>query len=686
MPVRPPPWRRLAGAWGPALLVFGLTFACYWPALRGTQLWDDSAHIIRADLRPLHGLVRIWTEFHATQQYYPVLYSAFWVEHRLWGDNTLGYHLLNVLLHATSCCLLALLLRRLWGATGGPAPAAARVPEGTEWLAALLLAVHPVCVESVAWISEQKNTLSLCFALSAALAYLTFASRRRRRWYFAATVLFFLALGSKTMSATLPAALLVVLWWRNGKLSWRDDVVPLLPWFFLAIGSGLITAWVEREYVGAQGVSFALTGGQRVLLAARIVWFYLGHAVWPGGLVFFYDRWNVVQDAPSWIVWLGLSLAITAALWAIRGRARGPLAAWLLFVGPLFPALGFFNVYPFLFSFVADHFQYLAMPGFAAAVAAGVGLRLARAPGWARIAGRVVAGAAVLGLAAESRQLSGDYLTNETLFGTTVARNPQAWMAWQILGTTFAKNPARRGEAMACFRKVLALDPNYPDAHVGLAVELARLPGGGPDAIAHYERALQLRPNYIEAHNNLGVELAKLPGRLPEAIAHYEAAVKLNPEFAEAHANLAAALAPLAGRLPEAVSHFEAVARLRPDSAIAHIDLANALALLPGRSADALAHYEAALRIEPNLAWLHLGLAMQLSQMPGREAEAITHVEEALRIKPDYPDALNALAIIHAQQGQLEKARTYWEKALQIDPNFAPARQNLDLLERMAKP
>jgi len=650
---RPGRWRT-AGAWAPALLVFALALACYWPALPGAMLWDDPAHVTRPDLRSWDGLGRIWTEPGATQQYYPVLHSAFWVEHRLWGDATLGYHLLNVLLHATSCCLLALALRRLWSTPLLPVPpgaAAARVlPAGTEWLAAALFAVHPVCVESVAWISEQKNTLSLVFYLLAGLAYLEFAAHRRRWWYAAASALFILALGSKTMTATLPAAVLVVLWWRNGKLSWRSDVVPLLPWFLLAAAAGLATAWVERQFVGAEGARFDLTAAQRVLLAARIVWFYLGKLVWPADPIFFYPRWAVTATAASY-AWLGGAATVTAALWLNRRRARGPLAGWLLFVGSLFPALGFFNVWPFLFSYVADHFQYLASLAGVGAAAAGAALLLARAPPWARAAGRGLAGLVLVILAVESHQLSRLYRDNETLFRATVARNPSAWMAWQILGATLAKSPGRLTDAMTCYRKVLEIDPDYPDAHMGLAAELAKLPGRSAEAVAHYERAVQLRPKYVEAHNNLGFELAKVPGRLPEAIDQFEAALRLAPGFVEAHANLADALLQVPGRLSEAVTHYEAVAALRPDSAATHYRL-----------------------------------AVLLSRIPGREADAIAHGEEALRIRPGYLDALNALAVIHAQQGRLDQAKAYWEKALQLDPNFAPARKNLSLLEQMAKP
>src|SRR5271157_527348 len=205
-----PPASR-ASLWWTAALILGLTLACYWPALRGELVWDDDAHVTRPEIRSVAGLWQIWSDLHATQQYYPLLHSAFWIEHRLWGDAPLGYHLINVLLHAAAACLLVLILRRL------------RV--AGAWLAGLLFAVHPVCVESVAWISEQKNTLSLVFYLLAALAYLRFDRGRRRKWYALALGLFVLALLSKSVTAMLPGALLLVLFWRRGRLSWRRDVV-----------------------------------------------------------------------------------------------------------------------------------------------------------------------------------------------------------------------------------------------------------------------------------------------------------------------------------------------------------------------------------------------------------------------------------------------------------------------------
>ncbi|WP_052300277.1 tetratricopeptide repeat protein [Opitutus terrae] len=768
-----------------------LVLLCYWPVLHGALLWDDPAHVTRADLRSASGLWRIWAELGATQQYYPVLHSAFWLEHRLWGDATLGYHLLNVLLHATSCCLLALLLRCLWDANWRPAGGAsgprATVPAGTEWIVALIFAVHPVCTESVAWISEQKNTLSLCLYLLAAMAYVRFIEQRQWRAYALASGLFLLAIGTKTVTATLPAALLVVLWWKQGRLAWRRDVVPLLPWFGAGLVAGLFTAWVERKLIGAEGAAFELSLVERVLLAGRVVWFYVGKLVWPADLAFFYPRWNVSAAALGWLGYLGAALAVTVGLWLNRRRTPGLLAGWLLFGGSLFPALGFFNVYPFAFSYVADHFQYHAGVSFLATTIAALAVLSRRLAAWGPKAGALLAAGVILLFSLHTARESRLYVNDETLFNATLARTPDCWIAHQILGVTygkmpgrsadairhyeavirlnpehpdayhglgveFAKQPGRRDEVIQLYRKsielrptfieahnnlgvelsmdpatfaeavahfetVLELRPGHPNAHVNLAQTLARMPGRRDDAIRHYETALQLRPDDVRAHNGLAYLLAQIPGRLPEAIAHGEAAVAASPRDPQAHYQLANALAVRPEGAAEAIRHYEIALELEPQLAPAHYGLANTLVHLPGRSAEAvthyeralaldpgfleahinlanlltsieprreeaIAHYEAALRLNPNLPWVHHNLALVLAQDPAQARAAMQHCEEALRLNPDYLDAMNSLGILYAQQGDTAQARAVWQRALQKDPAFAPARQNLQLLDQ----
>src|ERR1019366_5746224 len=399
---------RDAGAWA---LLLCATLVAYLPALQGGLLWDDNMHVTRADLRSLHGLWRIWFDLGATQQYYPLLHSAFWLEHRIWGDAVLGYHLTNVALHAASACLVVMIVRRL------SLPGA--------YLAGFVFALHPVCVEAVAWISEQKSTLSGVFYLEAALTYLHFDRTRRKSPYFLALGLFVLALMSKTVTATLPAAMLVVFWWQRGRLAWRRDVLPLVPWFALGATAGLFTAWVEStpRLIGAQGPAYALTLPQRLLLAGRVPWFYAWKVLWPANLMFTYPRWKI--DAGEWWQYLfplGLA-ALAVALGVLARKNRGPLAGFLFFAGTLFPALGFLNVYPFRYSYVADHFQYLAILGIVVPAASGLTVLAGRIPP-GRIAAIVLPALLLTTLGAATWRQSGMYRDYETLFRATLAGNP----------------------------------------------------------------------------------------------------------------------------------------------------------------------------------------------------------------------------------------------------------------------
>jgi tetratricopeptide (TPR) repeat protein len=554
------------------------------------------------------------------------------------------------------------------------------------WLAALLFAVHPVCVESVAWISEQKNTLSLVFYLLAALAYLDFADRGGGWSYGRALAFFGLALGTKSVTATLPAALLVVVWWKNGKIEWRRDVIPLIPWFVAAAVAGLLTVWVERRLIGAEGAAFALSPPQRLLLAGRVVWFYLEKLVWPVDLMFVYPHWNVPAAAGGWIGCLAGVLVVTAGLWMIRRRNRALLAGWLFFVGSLFPALGFFNVYPFLFSYVADHFQYLAMLGPVVMVAAGFAWLLARATPLMRV-GAGGAGVLLLAvLAGLANQQSRSYRDGETLYRATLERNPDCWMAHINLAAELAKSPGRTAEVLMHYSAALRLRPDSSEAHNNLANELVKLPGRVPEALAHFERALQLNPSFVEAHVNLANALAKVPGRLPEALDHYQVALRLDPGVAETHYCLANTLAAMSGRAAEAQAEFEEALRLRPAFAEAHDNLAGLLAQLPGGVPEALAHYEAALRLRPDQAQTHYNFAVVLERVPGRVAEVFAQYQDALRLDPNYAEAHNNLAILYAKAGQLEQARAHWETALRLKPDYEDARRNLDVLRRLQRP
>ncbi|MGA7382829.1 MAG: tetratricopeptide repeat protein [Terriglobales bacterium] len=575
-------------------------------------------------MQSLHGLWRIWFELGATQQYYPLLYSAFWIEHRLWGDAVLGYHLANVALHALAACLVVLIVRRL------ALPGA--------WLAGLIFALHPVCVEAVAWISEQKSTLSAVFYLAAGLTYLHFDQSRRRSRYLWALGLFVLALLSKTVTATLPAALLVVFWWQRGRLDWRRDVHPLLPWFVLGAGAGLFTAWVEKTRVGAEGAGFSLSLAQRLLLPGRMIFFYAGKLLWPSNLIFTYPRWQ--PDVTVWWQYLyplGVVILVVV-LWSLP--RRGPLAGFLIFCGTLFPVLGFLNVYPFRYSFVADHFQYLASLGIIAPVACGLVLGISRiSPGKKANTAVLLMVPAVLAIL--TWRESGMYSDSQTLYRTTLARNPNSWMAHDNLGIILAQTPGRLPEAIAEFEAAVRLNPANSHAHVNLGNALEQVPGQLPQAIAEYQAALRIEPDYAEAHSNLGFALAQIPGRLPQAIAEYRAALRLRPSLADTHDYLGIALAQTPSQLPAAIAEYQAALRFNPNHAEAHYNLGSALAQM-GRLPEAIAEFQAALRIHSDDAEAHNNLGVVLAQT-GRLPEAIAEFQAALRIQPDYAEAQNNL-------------------------------------------
>jgi Flp pilus assembly protein TadD len=538
MPQPPAGARNLHSGWFLAALVAAVLLA-YQPAFTAGFIWDDDAHLTAPTLRSWAGLARIWTEPGATQQYYPLLHSLFWLEHRLWGDHAPAYHLANLALHALAAGLFGLLLRRL------------AVPGA--WLAAALFALHPVHVESVAWISEQKNTLSAVFYLGAALAWLRFDADRRRRYYWLAFVLFVLGLLTKTVVATLPAALLVLCWWRRGRVDWRGDVRPLLPWFLLGVTAGLFTAWVERHLIGAAGAAYELTWLQRALLAGRTVWFYPGKLLWPADLTFIYPRW-IIEPARV-LHWLPLAgaVAVTGWLWAMRIRTRAPLAVWLLFGGTLFPVLGFLDIYPFIYSFVADHFQYLASLAFFAFVAALV----VRLP---RLAGNAAAAVLLLTLGTLTWRQSLDYRDAETLYRATLDRNPACWMAWNNLGYLQLTDRARNAEAITSFEQALRFRPDNPEARGNLGLALTQA-GRPAEAVPHLQESLRLKPGPYQVHNNLGIALAT-SGRPAEAVAAFRQAAALNPALPNIEENWAKALL-LLGRRDEAAEHFARAESLR---------------------------------------------------------------------------------------------------------------------------
>lgn len=580
-----------------AAILLAVTMA-YGPALRAGFIWDDDAYVTENHhLESVDGLRRIWFKFGATDQYYPLVFTTFWIERHLWGLSPLGYHLVNILLHATASILVWRALRKL------------NVPGAA--FAAAIFALHPVHVESVAWITERKNVLSGVFYLSSLLAYLRFigapdSAPHRRRWYAIALAFFACALLSKTVTATLPVIILLLTWWKRGRLTPRD-VRLVVPYFILGAAAGAITVWLERHHVGTEFVHWNLSFADRILIAGRAFWFYLAKLVWPANLTFIYSRWRI-PGAPAWQSIAPLAaISLIAAAWAARNRiGKGLFVALAFFALTLLPALGFVDVYQMRFSFVADHFQYLASLGPLALLAAAASVRRPVPKRLARAGGAAL----LLVLATLTWRQCEIYHDVETLWRNTIRKNPDSWMAHGNLAAELARR-GRIGEAIQHYRTGLTLNDDAPQVHFNLAV-LLQGKGERDEAMSHYERAIRA-PRFAEAHNNLGVCLAE-SGRTDEAIEHYETALNLKPDYADAHGNLANLLVQR-GRLNEAIEHYRQAVALAPDPTIFHYNMAPAL-IKAGRRAEAESHYrearrgfEAMLRSHPDDARSQVGLA-----------------------------------------------------------------------------
>src|SRR5262249_32347255 len=482
-------------------------------------------HITQPALRSWQGLAQIWTQPGATQQYYPLVHSVFWIEQKLWGDSVPGYHLANILLHGLGALVLLQILLRL------------KIPG--SWLAAGLFALHPVQVESVAWISELKNTLSGLFFFCSILTYLNFDERRTGLSYVGALVLFILGLLCKTAIAPLPAIVLVILWWKRGLIRLRKDILPLLPFFLIGIIAGLATALFERILIGAHVAEFQLSILQRCLIAVRDFWFYLFKLLWPAKLTFIYPRWQI-SAAVWWQYLFAIALlALLAFIWRTRKNVRGPLAAALIFLGLLFPSLGFINLYPFLYSFVADHFQYLACVGPLTLFAAGLTMTLDAFSPAKTFVRSAIYGALLLTLGVLSWHQCYDYRDIETLWRTTIARNPDCWMAYSNLGS-YQSARGDIDQATHYFQKALELNPNQSKDHNNLGKVLMQK-GRTAEAMDEFQTALRISPGDSDTENNIGA-LYLEKGKAEEAIAHLREAVRNRPSNAEAYINLGNAL------------------------------------------------------------------------------------------------------------------------------------------------
>ncbi len=574
--------------WGGALLAC-VTIAAYLPSLRGGFIWDDNTFLTQNRLiRAPDGLYRFWFTTQAAD-YFPATYSPLWLEWRLWGMNAAGYHAVNLGLHVITALLLWAVLTRL-GIRGA-------------YLAAFVFAVHPVNVESVAWITQRKNLMALLFLLLSVLAFartgIADGARWRRPPYVLSLALFALAMLSKGSAAMLPIILAGLVAWRRPLRA--RDLALLAPFFAISAALVITDIWFQKH---GSGEVFRNAGPlARLLGAGGVVWFYLSKSLLPLHLLFIYPQWDVRPADPLWWIPLLAAAGLTAVLWRLRrGAARPVLFAWAYFCVALVPVLGFTDVQFMQYSLVADHYCQIALIGVVALVCAG----------WARwsasAAARWLPGPAAAALVAVLSLLTwrqcGTYASAETIYRATLAGNPSCWLAENNLGNIL-----------------------YGEGRVA-------------EAIGHYEAAIRLKPDLFEAQNDLGLALAST-GRYREAIPHFEKAIRIHSDNGAVYYNAATALASL-GRLPEALAYFGRSLELTPGFAPAHQDLGATLAQM-GRLPEAIGQYREALRINPAYFEAHANLGFALAQL-GLLADARAELEAALTIQPASAPVREALA------------------------------------------
>ena len=575
-----------------ATLLIVLTVIAYYPAMHGGFIWDDNLYISENPLLTApDGLRKIWFSLQSPSQYFPLVYTSFRLEYAWWGLNTQGYHWVNLILHITNALFAWRLLKCL------------KVPGA--WLAAAIFALHPVQVESVAWITERKNVLMVFFFLLSLLAWLKYIDPpTRNRWlfYMLALISYILALSAKTTACTLPVVLLLIFWLRRENINVRR-AVAIAPFVLLGFAMGMVTIWWERHHIGTHGLRFALSPLERLLIVSRGVWFYLGKLLWPTNLAFFYPKWRINESDPLGYFWpFACAVLAVGIYFARRWTGRSIAAGLLFFIATLSPVAGFIMLYTFRYTFVADHYQYLAMLGPVALVSAGVTTSIRRTR-YGRWFLPFVICVVLLALDALTMRQGAMYGDIETLWRTTIARNPGCAVPYNNLGNILLKRGDVDG-ALAFYKKGSDVDPANaePEYNLGAAFLSKR---NWDEAIMHSQKALALDPAFTEAYYNLGnAYLGK------EDYAH-------------------------------AVDSYQLALRARPNNAIGHCNLGVSLVAI-GKVSQGILQFEEALRVDPNYAPAHYNLGYTFMQI-GRRNEAVDHLKKAVALKPNYNEAIERL-------------------------------------------
>jgi tetratricopeptide (TPR) repeat protein len=635
------------GEWLPGLgLVLTIAFA-YSGVSRAGFIWDDDAHVTNNPcvIGPA-GLAGIWTTAQAT--YYPLVLTTFWIQHALWGLHPVPFHWVNVAFHAGCAVLLWIVLRdlKIQGA----------------WIGAALWALHPVNVESVAWITELKNTQSCLFFLLTVFFYIRWRRDRIEGHYVLALVCAMAAILSKTSTVVLPAVLVLCSWWLEGNWRWRNTV-RLVPFFLISIAASVWTIWEQKFHSGAVGPEWDFGLASRFVIAGRAVWFYLGKLIWPHPLVFIYPRWNISPNNCMAYSAAFLAVLALATLWSCRNKNKAARAAFFAaayFLVCLFPVLGFFNIYFFRYSFVGDHFQYLASISPAAAGGAAIATAF-NALGIRRWKPAMAAVLLIICGVVSSQQWA-KYIDGDALYRDTIRWNPGCWLAYNNLGLSLEAKS--RTDAIALYQKALVLKPDYAEAHNNLGS--AYLDDGQLDeAVAEFFKALETKPDYVQAQNNLGNAYLQ-KGQDGEAMKRFSLALEIKPNFALANYNIGNYY--LRQKQPErAIARYQEALRSKPDFAQAHYNLAFAY-LQGGKIDEAISHLRNAVASKPDYTEAENNLGNALLEK-GRVDEAIEWFRNALRSKPDFAQANYNLGRAYFQKGKTGESVPFFRKAAEADPN-----------------
>lgn len=668
--------------WLAGIALILVTLGVYLPVLHCGYIWDDDYYVTNnPTLSDGHGLVRIWTEPGAVPQYYPLVHTVFWVQHQLVGNSPMSYHIVNVLCHILVSLLWWRLLRRL------------SIPGA--WLAAMVFAIHPIQVESVAWVTELKNVLSGVFYLLAAIAYLRFAGvdknedetstlqPRSRQWlWYALTLLSFTCgLLSKTVVCTLPCALLLVMIWhprnprhpRNPQKShipripW-NDIACLTPLLVLGLVMGLHTAAMERHHVGAEGIDWAFGFADRLLIAGRVLWFYVGKLLWPIKLVFFYDYWPI--DPGQWWQWLfpASFLLLLYGLWRNRRVWSGaPLVAVLFYAGTLFPALGFINVFPMRYAFVADHFQYLAGMGIIALFCSVFWIALKRVPKLRMTLAVVI----LTGLGLRTAWYIPVFTNQTTLWQYVITHNHAPWMALNNLGVIYQKKH-ENAKAQVCFRRAIVLRPREWNTYNNLGI-LYRDMGQYERAAILLQRALPLETRSVTLYATLA-RVREKQGHIDQAMRLLEQAVARRPDHASLWLNLGI-MQLQQNDIPAARNSLQQALHLAPQSDKAWLALAHTYEEQK-RFGDAVNCYRQSLKQNPDNAPMLNHMALALMQ-DNRPQQAINAWLQAVRLQPGQEQYAMNLGAAYLKTRQWSEARRWLVRAQQQAPRRHAVLRNL---------